>query len=275
MDETSAKFLDKINVPFIKIGSGDVNNLRLLRLVSSFGRPLVISTGMADMSWVKMIHKTVSELTDKFVLLQCTSSYPTNPDHVNLRVIESYRRHFPDIHIGYSGHEVGVCISVAAVALGARVVERHFTLDKNQRGSDHKCSLDPTEMELLVGLIRGGNGMSRIKEIGDDEELVGVDEVLGGIYQLDVDVLLKNAMGSEEKKFQQSEKPCKLKLGKSLVAARKLIKGTVLKEDMVNIKVAEPNGVDPRCLHEWNGKVLASDVEEDESITKEKFLWNF
>lgn len=275
MDETSAKFLDKINVPFIKIGSGDVNNLRLLRLVSGFGRPLVISTGMCDLNWVRVIHKTVSETTDKFVLVQCTSSYPTSPDHVNLRVIHTYRRSFPDIHIGYSGHEVGVCISVAAVALGARVVERHFTLDKAQRGSDHRCSLDPGEMEMMVALIRGGNGISRIKEIGDEEEIVGVEEILDGIYQHDVDDLLKNAMGSADKVVQRCEMSCREKLGKSLVAVRKLSRGTVLREEMVNIKVADPNGVDPRHLQEWNGKVLAADVEEDESITREKFLWTF
>merc|ERR1719402_282592 len=260
MDVTSAEFLNNIDVPFIKIGSGDVNNLPLLRLVSQYPRPLVVSTGMSDLSWVRTVHATLLESSDQFVLLQCTSSYPTPPDQVNLAVLDTYRRVFPGVMVGYSGHETGVGVSVAAADMGARIIERHFTLDRWQKGSDHRCSLEPRQMALLVKMVRDRTTIGRIRDVlidnGDGEES-------------DVDEVVVKAVGDGVKKFEESETECMMKLGKTLVAARRMCRGEKIVEANVVAKVAEPRGLDPRRREEWEGRSLREGVEEDQSITSE------
>ncbi|XP_069022835.1 sialic acid synthase-like [Embiotoca jacksoni] len=154
MDEMAVEFLNELNVPFFKVGSGDTNNFPYLEKTAKKGRPMVVSSGMQSMETMRHVYKTVKEHNQNFTILQCTSAYPLEAEDVNLRVIMEYQKEFPDIPIGYSGHESGINISVAAVALGAKVIERHITLDKTWKGSDHAASLEPSELTELVRSIR-------------------------------------------------------------------------------------------------------------------------
>uniref|UniRef100_A0A8C1V5U5 N-acetylneuraminic acid synthase a n=1 Tax=Cyprinus carpio TaxID=7962 RepID=A0A8C1V5U5_CYPCA len=143
----AVEFLNELNVPFFKVGSGDTNNFPYLKKLPK-------KVGMQSMETMRRVYETVKEHNQNFCILQCTSAYPLEPEDVNLRVIMEYQKEFPDIPIGYSGHESGISITVGAVALGAKVVERHVTLDKTWKGSDHAASLEPEELAELVRSIR-------------------------------------------------------------------------------------------------------------------------
>uniref|UniRef100_A0A3B3ZF03 N-acetylneuraminate-9-phosphate synthase n=1 Tax=Periophthalmus magnuspinnatus TaxID=409849 RepID=A0A3B3ZF03_9GOBI len=235
MDEMAVEFLHELNVPFFKVGSGDTNNFPYLTKTAK-KRPMVVSSGMQSMETMRRVYQTVKKHNENFAILQCTSAYPLEAEDVNLRVItQEYQKEFPDIPIGYSGHESGITISVAAVALGAKIVERHVTLDKTWKGSDHEASLVPSELAELVRSIR----------------------------------LVERALGSGIKQMLPCEKPCHDKLGKSVVAKVKIPKGTVLTLDMLTVKVAEPMGVAAEDIFHLVGKSVSEDVEEDESVTSE------
>ncbi|XP_034399360.1 N-acetylneuraminic acid synthase a [Cyclopterus lumpus] len=235
MDEMAVEFLHEINVPFFKVGSGDNNNFPYLKNTAMKGRPMVVSTGMQSMETIRRVYKTVKEHNPNFVMLQCTSAYPLEPEDVNLRVLTAYQKEFPDIPIGYSGHESGINISVAAVALGAKVIERHVTLDKTLKGNDHTASLLPSELAEMIRSIR----------------------------------LVERALGTGNKQMLPCEKPCFDKLGKSLVAKVRIPKGTVLTQDMLAVKVAEPMGIAAEDIFKMVGKTVTKDVEEDESLLPE------
>ena len=181
----------------------------------------------------------------------CTISYPTPPNDTCLRVIDKYAAEFPDVHVGYSGHEEGVAISVAAAARGARVIERHFTLDKSWKGSDHKCSLDPTELSQLCHHIHNKTKIMMFKEVFGEEEAMQV---------------VQASMG-EDKVVLDSEKYCIEKLGKTIVARRNIPQNTVISADEIEIKVAEPRGIDPSQVEQYLGKITNCDIEQDKSIT--------
>ena len=250
MDSESARFLELLQVPFVKLGSGDSNNLGLQLEVARRGRPMVVSTGMCSMAWVRTLVAALTATTEKVVVMQCTSSYPTSPRDVRLGVLETYRREFPGINIGYSGHEEGIAISVAAAALGAAVVERHFTLDKTWRGSDHACSLEPAELELLCHHVRSGTQFRQIKQLFTPLQVQQVEEALEG----------------KEKELLPSELPCQAKLGKTLVARHNIAKNSVISTEDFLIKVAEPRGIDPICVDLYLGRVALCDIKEDQSI---------
>ncbi|KAG7313817.1 hypothetical protein KOW79_022313 [Hemibagrus wyckioides] len=235
MDEMAVEFLHQINVPFFKVGSGDTNNFPYLEKTAQKGRPMVVSSGMQSMETMRRVYQTVKKHNQNFCILQCTSAYPLEPEHVNLRVITQYQKEFPDIPIGYSGHETGISVSVAAVALGAKVLERHVTLDKNWKGSDHSASLDPSELAELVRSVR----------------------------------IVERALGNGIKGMLPCEVPCHDKLGKSVVAKTVIPKGTELTLDMLAVKVAEPKGVAPEHIFELVGKKVLKDIGEDESVTED------
>ncbi|XP_041697039.1 sialic acid synthase-like [Coregonus clupeaformis] len=233
MDEMAVEFLDDLDVPFFKVASCDANNFPCLELTAKKGRPMVISSGMQSIATMRRVYQTVKEHNQNFTILQCTSAYPLDPEDVNLRVIAEYQKEFPDIPIGYSGHERGISITVAAVAMGAKVVERHVTLDKSWKGNDHEASLEPSELTELVRAIR----------------------------------LVERAQGTGIKQMLPCEKACHDKLGKSVVAKVAIPKGTVLSMDMLGVKVGEPKGVSPEDMGQLVGKAVTEDVEEDGSIT--------
>jgi N,N'-diacetyllegionaminate synthase len=153
-DHDSVKFLRRLDVPAYKISSGDITNLPLVKLVGSLGRPVILSTGMADLGEVR---RAVSALTEvacpALAILHCVSNYPAAPEDTNLRAMATLREEF-GVPVGLSDHSTGIEIALAAVALGAAVIEKHFTLDKTLPGPDHQASMDPEELRALVAGIR-------------------------------------------------------------------------------------------------------------------------
>lgn len=164
-DEASVEFLSDYNPPFFKIGSASLTDAGLLKKVQKTGKPIVLSTGM---STLEQVRKAVTLLEGSpLILLHCVSTYPTNDVDLNLGVIDTLRKQFPKIPIGYSGHERGTTLSACAVALGAVMVERHITLDRSMPGSDQSASLEPAGLSLMVSKIRRfetakGNGVKTV-----------------------------------------------------------------------------------------------------------------
>lgn len=164
-DVPAVEFLEELNVVAHKVASASVTDLELLRALAATGKPIIMSTGM---STLEQIDAAVDVLgTDNLVILHATSTYPLPPEEANLRTIGTLQQRYAGVPVGYSGHERGLQISLAAVALGAVAVERHITLDRTMWGSDHAASLEPTGFEHLVRDIRIigdalGDGVKRV-----------------------------------------------------------------------------------------------------------------
>ena len=153
-DDESADFLDALGMEAFKIGSGELTNLEFLRHVAQKGKPVILSTGMANLEEVEEALGTVTgEGNPDVVLLHCVSNYPADPAEVNLRAMETLSQEFGK-PVGLSDHTMGIEVALAAVALGARVIEKHFTLDRSQKGPDHRASMEPEEMRALVAGTR-------------------------------------------------------------------------------------------------------------------------
>lgn len=166
-DEPSVAFLEGLNVAAYKVASASVTDLALLRAIAATGRPVILSTGM---STLEQIDAAVAALDadDRLIVLHATSTYPMPPAEANLRMIPVLAARYPGVPIGYSGHEPGLQISLAAAALGATAIERHITLDRAMWGSDHAASLEPSGLERLVRDVRVieealGDGVKRIQ----------------------------------------------------------------------------------------------------------------
>ncbi|CAJ1054215.1 Hypothetical predicted protein [Xyrichtys novacula] len=235
MDEMAVEFLDDMNVPFIKVGSNDTNNFPYLEKTAKTGRPMVVSSGMQSLETMRKVYKTLKKHDVNFTILQCTSCYPLEVQDVHLRVIPEYQKEFPDIPIGYSGHESGIGISIGAVAMGAKVLERHVTFDKTWKGNDHAASLEPSELAEMIRSIRA----------------------------------LELAFGNGYKQIWPCEEPFRRKLGKSVVARVKIPKGETLTEKMLTVKVAEPIGIPAEEIYELLGKTVQQDIEQDDSVLPE------
>jgi N-acetylneuraminate synthase len=150
-DEDSVDFLESFDVPFYKVAAAGLTDAGLLNKIKATGKPVILSTGMSELD---EIDKAVALLgKDKLVLLHCVSQYPASPENINLLGINTLRNRY-GVLVGYSGHEMDSAVSVASVALGVCMVERHFTLDRAMWGSDHKASIEPAEMEAMVAAIR-------------------------------------------------------------------------------------------------------------------------
>lgn len=166
-DEPSVDFMEKFDTPAYKVPSASLTDRNLLKYVRGTGKPMIVSTGMSTM---EQIHKGVNAVgEDNLIIMHCTSTYPCEPEELNLRMIETLRREFPNTPIGYSGHEVGLVPSAIAVAFGACAVERHITLDRAMWGSDQAASVEPGGFERLVKYIRVteaslGDGIKRVYE---------------------------------------------------------------------------------------------------------------
>ncbi|MBI5822767.1 MAG: N-acetylneuraminate synthase family protein [Chloroflexi bacterium] len=166
-DEPSVDFMEKFDTPAYKVPSASLTDKNLLKHVRQTGKPVIISTGMSTM---EQIHNGVNAVgEDNLVIMHCTSAYPCEPEELNLKMIETLRREFPNNPIGYSGHEVGLVPSAVAIALGATSIERHITLDRAMWGSDQAASVEPGGFERLVKYIRVteaalGDGVKRVYE---------------------------------------------------------------------------------------------------------------
>jgi sialic acid synthase SpsE/sugar phosphate isomerase/epimerase len=227
-DAKSVDVLEKFNVPAYKVASADLTNLPLLDRLASTRKPLILSTGMSKSEEIQCTVDFLNQRNAAFILLHCNSTYPAPLHDINLRWIHQLRKIHP--LVGYSGHERGINVSLAAATLDACVIERHFTLDRDMEGPDHAASLTASEFKRL---IRG------VREI---EEALGV----GG-----------------ERQLSQGEMINRENLAKSLVAAKKISKGTILCAE--HIKVRSPGqGLSPQNYEALLGRVLQHDmVEED------------
>jgi N-acetylneuraminate synthase len=164
-DEPSVAFLEDVNVVAYKIASASVTDLRLLEAIAATGKTVILSTGMSTLEQIDLAVETLG--TDRLVILHATSTYPLPPEEANLLMIPALQQRYPGVPVGYSGHETGLQISLAAVALGAVAVERHITLDRAMWGSDHAASLEPAGLSHLVRDIRVieeamGDGVKRV-----------------------------------------------------------------------------------------------------------------
>ena len=230
-DVPSADFLAELDLPAYKIASADLRNLPLLRHVASFGRPMVISTGASQLADVLRAHAAVAEIHAEIALLQCTAGYPAAWEELDLGVITTFRELFPDTVIGLSSHDNGIAMAVAAHALGARVVEKHFTLDRALKGTDHRFSLEPQGLRKLC------------RDLGR----------------------LHVAIGDGTKKVYASETAPATKMAKKLVAARRLPAGHVLEAEDVAMK-SPGDGLAPYELERVVGRRLLRALAEDEGL---------
>jgi sialic acid synthase len=232
-DVKSVDFLDSLGVPFIKVASADLTNLPLLRHIARKKRPVFLSTGMASMFDVKMACEVISEYEKRIVLMQCTSSYPAPYDQLDLNVLKTFKQSFPNVVLGYSGHELGTFIPCVAVSLGAKVIEKHFTLNKSAIGSDHKTALNPSELGELVENIKN----------------------------------TEKALGHSEKKIQPSEIPCIRKLCKSVTTTCAIKKGEFIKGSMITTK-SPCVGIPANLYYDIIGKEVYRDIPADTTIVE-------
>ena len=236
-DRSAADYLEQLGVSLFKVGSGDLTNLPLLRHIAAKGLPLIVSTGMASMDEV-LAAKLVVESTGnrQLIFLHCTSNYPCPFEEVNLRAMHTLRDQTGCL-VGYSDHTEGILVSVAAAAMGATVIEKHFTTDRSLPGPDHKASLEPTELKQMVRQIR------QVEQI----------------------------RGSAEKRPSLSEAEVAKVARKSLVAARNISKGTMLDWDMLRAK-RPGTGIPPGEIDKVIGKKLNQNVSEDTLLTWEMLV---
>jgi sialic acid synthase len=237
-DEESIDFLDALGVPFYKMASADLTNIPLLVHTAQKGKPMILSTGMADMDMVNTAVQAISPFQVPLAILQCTSTYPSVFEEINLGVIKTFQASFPQAVIGYSGHELGIAITEAAVALGAKIIERHFTLDRTMKGGDHAASLEPGGLSKLVRDVRH----------------------------------IEAAMGGSTKAVQASEAPVFKKLAKSVVSNVAIPAGTLLERDMLTTK-GPGTGISPAKLEALLGKKVLRDIDADVVLMESDIDW--
>lgn len=230
-DLDSISFLEEINIPFWKIPSGEITNLPYLEKIARTGKKIILSTGMSTMDEIKNAIEILKKNgSGEITLLHCNTEYPTPFKDVNLLAMKTLQETF-QVNVGYSDHTQGIEIPIAAVAMGATVIEKHFTLDKNMEGPDHKASLEPNELKQMVVSIR------------NIEQAVG-----NGI---------KQPSPSEKKNIDIARK--------SIVAKCDIKKGEVLSED--NLYIKRPgNGISPMRWYDIIGTKAVRDFKEDELI---------
>lgn len=235
-DEDSADFLQYIGVPCFKTASGDLTNIPLLKHIAGFQKPMFISTGGATLGDVLKSYEEVRRINDHICLMQCTAAYPVfNFAELNLNVIKSYKEKFNCI-VGLSAHDAGIAMAVAAYVLGARVIEKHFTLSRVMKGTDHAFSLEPKGMERMIRDLK----RTRL------------------------------ALGDGVKKIYASETKPIYKMGKGCYAAFDIPAGVRIHKSMIAIK-SPVSEFKPSELNLIEGMVLKKAMKEDEPFTKDSF----
>ncbi len=230
-DLDSIDFLNSIEMPFWKIPSGEVTNYPYLVALAKTGKPVVMSTGMCDMKEIEEAIIVLRENGAKDIkLLHCNTEYPTPFEDVNLRAMKTMKEAF-DLEVGYSDHTLGIEVPIAAVAMGATVIEKHFTLDSNMEGPDHKASLEPDELKAMVDSIRH----------------------------------IEKALGIDNKEPSKSEKKNRTVARKSIVAKTEIKQGEILTEDNVTVK-RPGTGISPMRWRDIIGTKAVRDFKEDELI---------
>jgi N,N'-diacetyllegionaminate synthase len=227
----SVDLLDEIDVPAFKVASGEITNFPFLRYVAKKKKPVILSTGMATLGEINEAIDVIrnQDVTD-IVLLHCVTSYPANARDVNLRAMLTLKCAF-NLPVGFSDHTLGVMVPVAAVALGAAMIEKHFTLNRNLSGPDHKASLEPHELKEMVDAIRS----------------------------------IEEALGNGEKKPTYDEEEIKRIVRRSIVANMDIPKGAVITEDMLDVK-RPGTGIGPKHFEKIIGKKAKLNIKKDTLI---------
>lgn len=233
-DSDSIRLLRPLRMDYWKIPSGEITNLPYLREIGALGEPIILSTGMSELGEVEAALRALEEAgtpRSKVILLHCNTQYPTPMADVNLRAMDDLRSLRP-ASVGYSDHTIGTEVPVAAVALGASIIEKHFTLDKNLPGPDHRASLDPAELALMVSQVRN----------------------------------VAQALGTPGKRVSPSERPNIEVARKSIVAARPIARGELLTPD--NLTAKRPGGgLSPMLWDSVVGTRAIRDFLPDQQIT--------
>ncbi len=235
-DQKSADFLESIDVHAYKISSFDVTNLPLLEHVAKKNKPILLSTGMSTIEEIDQAIECILSYNNRLIVNHCTSIYPTPDDKIDLQIVQTLTERYRPLPVGYSGHEPDILPTIMSVGLGAKTVERHFTLDKNMRGSDHHMSIEPSEFKKMVDRIRRA-------------------EVF---------------LGSSKKQIHEQEVPIREKHAKSIVTKREIKKGETITKDAVSFK-SPGYGFKPALLHRVVGRKANQDLPVD-TVILEKFL---
>lgn len=231
-DDKSVEFLYDLGIKVYKIGSGDITNIPMLKKIAKKGLPVILSTGMSTLGEIEDALDVIREEgNNEIVLMHCTSNYPANENDVNLKAMNTMMTAF-QLPTGYSDHTMGTAVSIAAVARGAVIIEKHFTLDRSFEGPDHSSSLEPKELKKLVDEIR----------------------------------LVEKALGSPIKRPNESELEVKYVAQKSIVAIREIKRGTIITEDMIGVK-RPGGGIKPKYLELVLGREAKIDIKEDTIIS--------
>ena len=232
-DIKSLKFINSLKPDYFKIPSGEITNLQLIKEITKFKRKVILSTGMSNLKEVDTIFKFLKKngiAKNKITILHCNTEYPTPIEDVNLNVLKTFRKKF-NTEVGYSDHTMGIEVPIAAVAMGAKVIEKHFTLNRNMSGPDHKASLEPKEFEEMVYSIRN------------------LEKALGGF--------VKKPTKSEKKNIKIARK--------SIVAAKKINKGE--KFTIKNLCIKRPgDGISPIYWYKIIGKISKKNYLKDDLI---------
>ena len=231
-DFNSADFLAKLDMPVYKLASGDLKNIPLLTHIAEFQKPMIVSTGGGTMEDVNRAYDAIMPINQQLCILQCTAGYPAEFDELNLNVITTFRERFPNTTIGLSSHDNGISMSVAAYMLGARVVEKHFTLNHTWKGTDHAFSLEPNGFRKLV------RDLQRTRA----------------------------AMGDGVKRVYESEVKPITNMGKKLVVVRDLPAGYMIQREDITIK-SPGDGLQPYEIDKIIGRVTSEAMKEDDDIT--------
>lgn len=231
-DFASVDLADKYSNCF-KIGSGDITWIEIITHISKKNKPVLLATGASDATDVKCAMDTIMQYNSDIVLMQCNTNYTASDEnfkHINLNVLKNYKEQYPDAILGLSDHTLGHTTVLGAIALGARVIEKHFTDDNSRIGPDHKFSMNPKTWKTMV----------------------------------DESINLFNALGNGKKIIQENEKDTVLVQRRALYYTKPLKKGTVLTKDMIfPVRPYQINGLHPYEIDSVLGKVLSYDVEAD------------
>ena len=255
-DNTAIEFLEKMNIPAYKVASFENVDMLLLRRIAQTGKPVIMSTGMATLEEINEAVNAVHEAgCSQLALLKCTSAYPAPPEEMNLRTISNLIETFT-IPVGLSDHSLELAIPVAAVALGASIIEKHFTYDRMANGPDHKASLSPSQLKEMIQEIR------KLETLSNEKRLIKVKNKIG-------EKLFNLIAGSYEKKPTERERENKSIIQKSIVIKNNLQSGTVLEKKDIIMKRANTKGITSDRYKEVIGKKLKKEMKKNELLSFE------
>jgi N,N'-diacetyllegionaminate synthase len=234
-DKERVDFLDELGVPAFKVASGEITDFPLLAHIARKRKPIILSTGMSTLQEIReALALTRRNGAKDIVLLHCVTSYPPRDEEMNLRVIQTLRRKFR-VPVGFSDHTLGITMPIAAVALGAVLIEKHLTHSRSLPGPDQKASSEPDELREMIDAIRN----------------------------------VEKALGNGVKRLTEEEREIKKSVRRSIVARVRIPRGTAITEDMLDVK-RPGTGIEPKFLERVIGKRARKDMEPDELVTFRK-----